>query len=421
MINGKMFTAFLCGLIITAETAFAQQLIKTDTAHYLKVRIDPSNANGGNVGDVFDQVKYIPLETTAESLFGSIKQLEVTDECFVILDNSTNCILIFNRDGKFRAKIKGSADQLRLPLRNMSINRFTRQIVFSGDRGKSYTYCNFDGKEEKTVKYAASTKNEIDLNKHFFIARDKIINYSGYEPADSLRENFKPFSRSLLQFAKTDRTVYAKGLIYHPSQGKTIDMGSGQFTYQGKDTTFMLGKMRPYSIYQITPNSITLRYRFVFPALSSLPENQSFDTNDPSSIMGYFEKHNQEILALNNCYQIGSNLLFQAETWGRSKEDDLIYNLKSGNLIAVKHLSPDELSSFLPVYDAKGTTSGTKGISSSDGKYVYVSISSLGMFTARDDYKDKNPKYDAALTNYFKNGTVKDNPVIVQLKLKGEL
>src|SRR5690606_21767460 len=70
------------------------------------VRIDPQSAKGGKVLDIFDSVSYIPLETTKESQFGEINQLIVTEENYIILDNrTTNCILIFTKDGKFKAKI----------------------------------------------------------------------------------------------------------------------------------------------------------------------------------------------------------------------------------------------------------------------------------------------------------------------------
>jgi hypothetical protein len=71
------------------------------------LRIDPSSARGGTVSQLFDEVNFIPLETIKESLFGRIDQLEVTDKYFVILDDNTNSILIFDKTGKFHAKIKG--------------------------------------------------------------------------------------------------------------------------------------------------------------------------------------------------------------------------------------------------------------------------------------------------------------------------
>jgi hypothetical protein len=41
---------------------------------------------------------------------------------------------------------------------------------------------------------------------------------------------------------------------------------------------------------------------------------------------------------------VGNNLLFEASTYGSNQEDNLVYDLKSGNLIAYKHILPDEAS-----------------------------------------------------------------------------
>lgn len=43
------------------------------------LRIHPSSARGGIVSQLFDKIKFIPLETTKESLFGRIDQLEATE------------------------------------------------------------------------------------------------------------------------------------------------------------------------------------------------------------------------------------------------------------------------------------------------------------------------------------------------------
>ncbi|RZL13073.1 MAG: 6-bladed beta-propeller, partial [Pedobacter sp.] len=50
------------------------------------LRLDPSTARGAAASQVFDEVKFIPLETTKESLFGSISQFVVTDGNYIVYD-----------------------------------------------------------------------------------------------------------------------------------------------------------------------------------------------------------------------------------------------------------------------------------------------------------------------------------------------
>jgi hypothetical protein len=70
-----------------------------------KIMLDPSSGVGGTASQIYDEVDYIPLETTKESLFGEISQLQITDKYFIILDKETDAILFFNRDGSFHHKI----------------------------------------------------------------------------------------------------------------------------------------------------------------------------------------------------------------------------------------------------------------------------------------------------------------------------
>jgi len=50
------------------------------------IRLDPDSHLGGRVGDFFEKVDVIPLETTSQSLFGSVAHMEVTEDYFIIHD-----------------------------------------------------------------------------------------------------------------------------------------------------------------------------------------------------------------------------------------------------------------------------------------------------------------------------------------------
>lgn len=77
---------------------------KVDSSGMVTLRIDPQSARGANVSQVFDEVKFIPLETTKESLFGSIYDLRIVKNQFILFDQDTKAVLIFGRDGKFKGK-----------------------------------------------------------------------------------------------------------------------------------------------------------------------------------------------------------------------------------------------------------------------------------------------------------------------------
>ena len=70
-----------------------------------KIRINPDQAYGGPVSDYFENIEYIPLETTKESLFGDVSEMVVTHDSYVIFDWDTKSVLFFKKeDGKFLFK-----------------------------------------------------------------------------------------------------------------------------------------------------------------------------------------------------------------------------------------------------------------------------------------------------------------------------
>src|SRR6476469_787262 len=126
-------------LVLTlGSLTIAQNIIAVDTTKYQTIRLDPENAIGGNASDIFSEVTFIPLETTSESLFGSISQLEITDEYYIILDRSTNSILIFTKAGKFHSKIKGRSLDSQYRIWQFSYNKWTKYLTYSKDNYNSF-------------------------------------------------------------------------------------------------------------------------------------------------------------------------------------------------------------------------------------------------------------------------------------------
>ncbi|PZP39718.1 MAG: hypothetical protein DI598_19775, partial [Pseudopedobacter saltans] len=69
------------------------------------LRIDPESAVGGNVTDFFDSVTYIPLETTKDVLIGDMQHLQVSKNYIYFSSRDSKCIYVFDKSGKFVAKI----------------------------------------------------------------------------------------------------------------------------------------------------------------------------------------------------------------------------------------------------------------------------------------------------------------------------
>ncbi|WP_214072796.1 6-bladed beta-propeller [Mucilaginibacter sp. dw_454] len=434
----KKLIACSCLLFGAAFSTSAQRVIPVDSSKMQTLRIDPSNAMGGNVSDFFTEVNYIPLETTDECIFGSISKLEITDDYFIIFDYNTHAILIFNKNGKFHAKIKSNETT---PIWGFTLNRFAKQIVYSRDNYKTIIYADYDAKTIKTEKFLKSdlAKDEVSGSNSFYFSADKALTYSYANRLDTNDKYYKTYSKSLIVFYNDKNKVYAHGLPFDPREAdmQHIGGGVGPLSSFGVDTAFFYSKVYSGKIYTITPNAIQLTYKFIFPFYSSIPADFAVNPIYKQKQVEYVSKHPKEIFNITNFYQINNNLIFRAQTWGwGNKEDNLIYNLKTGTLIAYKHILQDEKSYFLPLYDDLngGGSFDQSGILACQGGYLYTSASSLAMFSYQEKYGDpitkstptfgnetKKSKYPPALETYFKKGSRRDNPVIMQLKLKDDL
>ncbi|WET69013.1 6-bladed beta-propeller [Sphingobacterium sp.] len=399
----------------------AQDKIITDTSRTITLRIDPENAIGANSSDVFEKITYIPLETNSQSIFGNINQLEVLKSYFIILDHNTNSILIFTRNGKFHAKIKGST---YIPIYAFTIDYFNNLIVYSTDNFESISYSNYDGKVvKKTEIKDIKSRGLYNLN-FIYPNQNRIISYDQYRDFDKASKYYTSYSRSMLRFMDKEGNVKMVGLEYSDEDRKIDVLNSGDakaFSNCGNTGKYYFTKPYDYSIYTISDHSIQLTYKMIFPLKYSLPSDFISNSAFNGKRGTFLQKNRSLIYHLSNVYSIHDNLIFKTNSIESSKFNTLIYALTSGVLISFKHIQPDQNSSFLPLYDDLSPNFNNVGLAFNDGENLYNSISSLNMFKVWDENKANNYDYDPILKNYFATQNAKSNPVIVQLKIKSSL
>ncbi|GAB3927122.1 hypothetical protein GCM10028827_19100 [Mucilaginibacter myungsuensis] len=386
-----------------------------DVSRVDTLRIDPSNSMGGTVSDFFTEVEYIPLETTKESLFGSISKLEITDDRYLVWESSRRYILIFDKKGKFLKKI-GSAG---VGIVHFSLNRWTKQFIVNEQYAR-YKYYDLDGNLLKTVPATAEKDKNTSFMQMHFLSADKGFADNYYQASDTTDKYYKTFNGSLITFMGEDHKVYSKSLQFPKNQTglETIYFGNFQNITRGDaDSVYYYSKAFEYSIYSISPDRVKQSYQMMFPLVNSLPQGFTSDTTLRNKRWEWFDKNREVITNVTDFYRIGNNLMFTAAAFSRTDEDVLFYNLKSGSLVAFKHIGRDESNSFLPIYYSRYNYSNTT-ISNCYRGSLYGSISSLDMFNAFEEHKDRKITYPPHLADYFKNRDRKDNPVILRLKLK---
>ncbi|WP_285055066.1 6-bladed beta-propeller [Pedobacter ginsengisoli] len=424
----KLFLATLF-LSIFAIEANAQKVIPTDTSKTIELRVDPANAMGGNASEIFESVSYIPLETTKESTFGRIEQLEVTEDRFIILDENTNCILLFKKDGKFVAKIKGGDKKFpgspmfdfSVRIYDFKVNRWTKEIMFTSVDTKThiwtYHFYDFDGKKVRDIVRGSK---DPQFDDGMFIGKDLLVT------ASNLNDNKEDGvgTRHQVEYIRDLKEIRYRGFPYQVKglevDGDIMGVASGPLFYYGNDTAVFYTKHHDYNIFRLTPHTIQRAYKLILPMINVLPSDIITNSNYKDKRMKYLQEHPDAIYGLGNCFLTGNNLTFKAtSSMGQSKLSTIIYNLKSGSAIGLGHITTDELSYFLPVADDRMYS--YTGFVASDGKNLYSSFSSITMFQEHEANQNKGIKYNQVLNDYFNKGKKEDNPVLVQIKVKDDL
>ncbi len=387
----------------------------------LTIRLDPSYAMGASASQVFEHITYIPLETTKKSVFGQISDLVITGDLFIIHDEQTNSILLFRKDGKFYTRISGGpkpSDKIGL----FHIDRFAREIQFVkvvNDKPIKYYY-DFDGKKKREA--------ELTMNKHYY------FRYAEFPGSAMVGQRYVVDDKlaDSTAYELTVETDKKQTAAYLPYNTKTSPLNrpdvppyfDSPFFRTASDTALYYTRYWDYSVYKITPHTFQQQLEFIFPLEYSLPTGFLTDTALRGKRMDYVQTNKQAIYQIPSVLFMPGSILVKLKNNQPPNDPTLVldntlylYNLKSGQLVDVFKILPDDLNSRLPIVDRLGFVN-QNARAYSDGSYLYTSVSSLSMFLSLDQNMEKNIKYEKTLANYFKTQSRKNNPVIVQLELK---
>ena len=407
-----LLSSLITLMLISPEIKSQEQSVYNTNARTL--RVDPNLANGGAMSQVFAEINFIPLETTKESLFGDITQLEVTDNHYIIFDRDTKSIVIFNRKGQFMARIRSMKinGDVKSGADNNGFYGFTlvkkgaEDIIQIKIKEKIYSY-DLTGKPIDMAQIESKTKYD---EKYDFGDSIQVVSYF----KDNKTKDNATYSYAIL---KNNQPI-AK---YFPLEDEKYSkmgyfaVGGPSFIRTSDPKKMNAVRYYDYNIYQITNKGISVRYTFVFPDNNTIPND--FNTNPVylGKKMDYFFKNTNKIFGIGHTYQIGDFLYFKCGSLSPyiRKSGSFVYDLKNNYLISLNKLDPDSLSHFLPIIGR-----WENDFKKYDGKCLYASLSSLEMFAYFEQEKAKKIKYPEQIETYFAKGTKKDNPVIIQLKPK---
>ncbi len=305
--------------------------LQDSTAQVIEIRIDPFTAVGGLSTDLFDSIRYVPLETNKQSEFSTITQLEVTENYYVILDRKLNTLFFFNRNGKFSHKIdKNNKNAPFGWLSKFSLDR-SKNILEFRDWQTPYTYTfKLDGdfiNVEKKVIF-----------RDFVLLNGFKVGYRIDEKSDSSH-----FASILKYDATTDQLLGS----YLPvdtvrKNVSQLNSGSSRYFYQSDAGPILFTQSYDYNIYALdflgVPHE---RYRMVLPLQNTIPADLLTNPTYYGKWNDILRRDRRLIYSIKDVYVSGDWLTFY--TYPNIKWSAFLYNLATQELFNLKETKDSDL------------------------------------------------------------------------------
>ncbi len=390
--------AILISLSLPAQTPSA-------ISKPIEIRIDPGSAQlGESASDRFSKIEYLPLQTTRESAFGEISQLESSSQYYIIWDEKSNSILFFDKSGSFVRKITNTDPSLKIPFKKIdhfTISEKKDELMFNDSHSKYLFYYNLKGEfkkvEEKPFHLGTFYTSQDHFNAYFegydYMYLDALkvpANNLLVEKPNSKLEFYIPFDTAALDY--TD--LFSVDQAFYNNQNGITNFSA---TYN-------------YNIYAIdSTGKVWNSFNFVMPAINTVPDDFLTNIAYKGKRMKYTTVNSEVIYAVTDFYQIADKIVFRL--YGRSTNKILTYNINDGNLYSISDVNPDKTTYQLPVF--------AKRIYAVDRQMRLISAVSASVLfdlKAKMDAKKWTKTLPAHLKKFF-SSDVQQNPVLTILTL----
>lgn len=412
---GKWIAIFCLFLYISAASQNGKELY-----------FQPSFAQGASASKMFEEVKYIPLQTTKKSLFGRIRELIVSDAYFIIWDTDTNSIYFFDKNGKFVKKFRPhkciiktiQLDRKRNALfisgfnKHFNFSRAEVEKMMSDPTNKSFARYTWSGYYDLSDIH----KEKVEVIKDFSLALVTPTIFDNWWAYSFIYANRRWNEDTDYELKIYDGTKTIKQYFPYNKKSGAIYYNPGKISFFPVEDNEMLLFTRPYdySIYTLTKDSVSLLYKFILPLENSLPKSFfEMPFRSKNDFDEYKYKNGSLVWGLRNVYKMGNYLFFSLDYNKSYREKHFMYDEGTKRFYNMGRVSTDSSTAYLPLLQ--------NGIQYCDNEYLYTSISSSTMFQTRDNTQRRSPQYTPEIKEYFDKGDRTDNPVIIQLKLKNKI
>ncbi|MBL1408035.1 6-bladed beta-propeller [Sphingobacterium faecale] len=371
------------------------------------LRLPIHQARGGDVGDLFNEVMYVPLEQTSNSIVQEVKDLWVTEEYIIIFDLRGKGILFFDRLGKFKHKIDKvphckSCNNGDFLFVNVFVNKSERLIYASYGTSKDNAAMGifrFDG------SFVKEKKEWITVDGMGFLGNSIFLNHSPFVDTD----------KSQLEMLRNG--VYTP--IIERQQLVKEDYSSVQnmFSKASEKEELLYVQLYNNTLYTITEKKgLSKETLLVFPYQNSLPKDffSEFRGRLPDVVS---KKYPDAIFGLNHVFSHNNRFFATLMITNASNNiSDIMYDPKTGILYDLKKIRPTVTNQFLPMSSAYSDSF----FLDCDRQYLYsyITPSDVAILFNRHPSLQNEGEIPAFTKGLLENKTKSTNPILVISRLK---
>lgn len=392
----------------------------------LKIYADPETAPGIKASKFIDSIDFIPLETTKASKYDNYYWFIVAGNCFVMMDNSSNAVYIFDKKtGKFLYKLKNK--QRRYKINSIQYVPFENAVLIKSINDH-YTIS-----DTKALQLVKRWKGK-DISK--YVSLEWLYLDKGFKrkripaPSFALNANITYFNGDFI-YRNYSYDKYAKdSVLYRLVQYDTNGIVKHRyFPYLNlpklwssytdyvlalpvcstlNDSSMLFQLDYSPALYEIYPDTIVERYRFIFPMANVMPADfNSLKFNNNIGYEKYKEKNNKAISYFQDMLSHGKYLIFGTATPAYNFRHFMLLNHTLYNL---NKLTTDSSICNLP-------PNIFANIFRQDKDYVYAITDAATIFQQKQNLlADK--QVSQAFKHYLSGMTKNDNNIVIRIKLK---
>lgn len=404
---------FILAILFT-QCLFAQDIHYSENVPVEEIRVALQHAKGGYADEIYDEIEYIPLETTKESTIQNIRKLWVTDQYFIILDVFGRQILFFDKQGKYIRKInkipncercksfKLLIDDAKVDVENKAIYA---HIAMPTDDGSFNVKFDFDG------NYFGGQSQLNDMTDFSFIKNSLV----SYHSPRGIQEERNFTMLSILGDDKNNNIISYDSLA-SINEDEYEDNSRNFSIPSTQDSILYFTRPYDYNVYELGTNGLHKVYKFIFPLQYSIPHDFITNKEYNGKRETMLSENNSWITTLDYIRRHKDYLIFNAESPNTSNSQ-FAYNLSTGTLLDFEKVTPNNFNNNFRL-----RADLDEYILASDDDYMYKSIMPVillntaqeSKFRYTNDPDGKMKKTISGLTNF-------SNPVLVRLKIKDDL